>query len=476
MRRNVRSRFARLALFASLGACAAKAATQRAYIAPSSDTITSDTDVLTGDPPTHVITVYNRSSVPITVWNVALNGCQNIKQTCGPRRTNIRVAAGGSAMAARVEPDNPRASFTYRFHYSWRPDSSTRGAAISALASADPSLSGILRELTPNDFRTLSARIARIRPDPESLFMTPGDRAFFNQIRIHVLDGRDSVLGFTRLVGRSVYPGAGVQFAPPDLILARRPGRASVRFQLAADAQNLLARPVPDTELPIVVAYRFEPNAPVFKGRALDGDSKTPLSCVRVAVEDSAQNVVNNTRADATGAFTLKAPRPGAYRVRVETHGWYPWHSAATPATANEEKNEEHQVRFTEQLLVTRAQMAAGPEYEPAHPAAVRFEPVPARASSRSTPIIHGVTLTGSQTMPILDIRSPLPPQTLWTQFMVDSAGRVDTASIVLPPNTAANVRSTVRYVMPRVRFTPARDSGKPTCELVRLQVNVSPR
>jgi hypothetical protein len=237
----------------------------------------------------------------------------------------------------------------------------------------------------------------------------------------------------------------------------------------------LIGQSVPPVEMPVIVAYPVDPNAPVFAGRVLDSEARTPLACVRVGIEDSAQNVMSRVRTDMAGAFSLKTPRPGTYKLRVEASGWYPWYSAPTVAASTEEKRDEHLVKFTEQLLSTRSPVGVA-DYEPARPTAVRFEAGTARPANRNTPVIHGVDLTGSAVLPILNIATPLPTQSLWAQFTVDTAGRVDTTSILLPTGTAANVRAAVRYVMPRVRFSPARDDGKAVCELARLQVNISPR
>jgi hypothetical protein len=64
-----------------------------------------------------------------------------------------------------------------------------------------------------------------------------------------------------------------------------------------------------------------------------------------------------------------------------------------------------------------------------------------------------------------------VPSATLWAQFTVDSAGRADMASVLLPPGTGPAASASVMSVLPRVRFAPARDRGTPTCELLRMQV-----
>jgi hypothetical protein len=39
--------------------------------------------------------------------------------------------------------------------------------------------------------------------------------------------------------------------------------------------------------VPVVVAYRVDPNAPLFAGGVVDAETRVPLGCARVALEDS---------------------------------------------------------------------------------------------------------------------------------------------------------------------------------------------
>lgn len=361
----------RAALVLVLAASGASA--QRTYVAPTPETVFTDTEAREGSLPTHVIFVTNRSTVPVTVFSVSLASCRNVKQACGPKRMNLRVAPGQRLIAMRLEPKNPEQGFGYRFGFSWRADSAN-AAVLAVLAAA-----------------------------------------------------RDSI------------------------------------------AQAALAA---------VTADAPDPHAPAFAGRAMDADSKTPLSCALVALEDTALNVVSRDRTTGAGTFVLQAPRPGTYRVRVDMDGWSPAYGPPELAKADEEKQREYLVRFTEQLLIAREDRKAT-TFQHASPAAVATLPLgaasgakTAKAGSSLTPIVDGVTLGGSASMPVLGIIGRLPPMSMWMQFVVDSTGRVDTTSIVLPAGTAANATSSVRAVLSRVRFSPARDAGIATCELVRMQVN----
>ncbi len=478
-----------LALALGVAACSA-ATTQRAFVAPSSETIISDTEVRQDNPPTHLIYVQNRSTVPVRVFSVSLSNCDNIKQPCGPKRANLRLDPGDRLLAIRVEPDNVYRAFSYHFGFSWQADSSGSAALAALAAGGDAGAAQTLattrradsirkaaggpryNELTRNDFTVLAGRVVSMRAHPESLVIAPGEETSLERLQLLLVDDQGRVAGSTRWVEWSV-PGLGVaDFVPPDRIIGRRPGRMALRFRLANEARQTLRSEVMEVEVPVIVAFRFDPNAPTFAGRAVDADSKTPLACVSVALEDSAQNVVNSTRTDATGAFYLQAPHTGTYRVRVEMHGWMPAYGPNEVGAADEVKQSEYPVRFTEQLLVTRSQYAREvEEFQHAQPAAVTNE-----IGARSTSLVQGVTLGGSESTPILGIIGRIPPMTTWMQFVVDSAGRVDKASILLPPGTSANAKASVASVLPRVRFSPAREKGTPVCEMLRMQVNFSPR
>lgn len=448
-------------------------ATQKAYVAPTGETIVSETEERQSDPPVHTIFVQNRSTVPVTVFSVALNGCTNVKQNCGPRPTNLRVHPGQRIVVARVEPQTLRQGFSYSFGFSWRADSSST-AALSAIAAAGAPGA---REWTRDDYSRLGSRIAALRAEPESLLLAPGERVNIEQVRILVVDSAGATLGYTRWISWRV--GVGVQFLPPNEILALRRTSTFVTYRLSPDAEGLMGKTIAELAQPVVVAYRSEPGAPVFTGRALDADTRVPLRCAGVALEDNAANVVNSQRSDSSGRFRLSAPRAGTYRVRVETHGWVPAYGRSELAQSGETKEDDYLVRFTEQLLITRDRREIT-EFQHASPAAVTSGPIGPRPGTRTgqtTAIVPGVTLGGSESMPILGIISSRnPAMTTWMQFVVDPDGRVDTTSLVLPPGVSANARNTIVSVLPRVRFSPARDSGNPVCELLRMQVNFSPR
>jgi hypothetical protein len=155
--------------------------------------------------------------------------------------------------------------------------------------------------------------------------------------------------------------------------------------------------------------------------------------------------------------------------VRIETPGWQPAFGPTEFAKADEDKQHQYVVKFTEQMLMPRY-MRDPDEVEHAHPVSLRVE------ASAKKALVNSVTLGGSEAMPILGIVGRAPVGTMWMQFVVDSTGQVDSKSIILPLGTDQRALTSVTQVLPRVRFSPARDEGKPVCELLRMQVNFSNR
>jgi hypothetical protein len=474
---------------------AAGAAAQTSYVAATRATVFSTTEEHQADPPSHLIYVENRSTVPVTVFSVSLSGCENVRESCWAKPVTIHVAPGRRELVLRVNPKDPANGFSYRFGFSWHADSSTVAPLAMLAAAGDSSararLAAIQRsdslqrtetgthynELSRDDFTALAGRAASLRADPDSLVLTPGETASMERIKLLVVDENGVVLGRTRWVRWRFQFNRSVQFVPPSTLVGRTAGRGLIQFSLTDEAQQLLHHPLGDLEYPIVVAYPADPHAPTFAGIAEDAESATPLGCAQVALEDSAQNVVARGRTDRAGAFSLRTPRPGSYRVRVESPGWSPVYGRMQQASADETKQDSVPVQFVDQLLVTRADRALD-DVQPARPVAVTTAPYGAArgARSSSTPVVQGVTLGGSESMPILGIIGRAPAGTSWIQFVVDTTGRVDTTSIHLPRGTDRLAVAGVMSVLPRVRFSPARTAGKPTCDLLRMQVNFNPR
>jgi hypothetical protein len=429
----------------------------------------------------------------VSVFSISLASCENINQSCGPRRTNLRVPAGSSRLAIRIQPKNPQQGYSYNFGFGWRADSGGVAAVAALAATGDSAAQARLAdrqradsidratpgtpELTRDDFSVVGARAVALRAVPDSLILTPGEASTLNRLLLLVVDSQGVPLGRTRWVRWQYQAGGAIEFTPPDRIVARQPGRSVVRFELAEEAQALLGRPL-TVEVPIVAAYAPDPHAPSFAGLVVDVDSQTPLTCARVALEDSAQNVVARDHTTRLGTFVLSAPRPGTYRVRLDMHGWAPTYGPNVVALADEVKESRYAVRFSEPLLMG----GVGPDesdFEHASPSAVVAPPIaaPPRGSSApkalAAPTIRAVTFGGSS-RPIMNIAGSAPAGTTWVQFLVDSTGLVDSTSTIFPPDTDDATVASVNIVLPRVRFSRARKAGVPTCERVQLQVNVN--
>jgi hypothetical protein len=487
-------------LLATASVLAGCAAAQRAYTAPTFETVVSSTEERTGDPPSHLMYVENRSTVPVVVFSVSLTSCENVRDSCTPHPMNQRVGPGQKQLVLRVVPASTERGFSYRFAFSWRADSSDV-RAVSALASsgnaaAQQRLSDQQRgdsvrraaaaagynELSRDDFAALRGRVAALRAVGDSLVLAPGQTAGVDDIRLVLVDSAGKVLGSTHWVRWRVPSTEAVQFLPPRQLIAREPGRIELTFALPDEAVQLIGHPVAETTVPVVVAFTAAPDAPIFQGFALDADSRTALGCASVALEDSAENVVARGRTDRTGLFTLTAPRAGSYRVRVETRGWAPAYGPLEPATSGEMKQGQMLVRFTEQLLRPRDVMDRA-RFEHAAPASVSmmtYGVTPGVAGRRGTttvvPVVAGVTLGGSESAPVLGIISAAPAGRAWMQFIVDATGKVDTASVQLPADLNPAAAASAKAVLPRVRFTPAKAAGTPVCELQRMEVSFTKR
>lgn len=114
--------YSRVLIVAVLAACAS--AGQKVFVAPSNDTITTTTEEGMGSTPGHNIYVVNGSTETIVVFGVTLRQCENVRQTCEPKQTNIRIEGGQRRVVLRVEPRNLQQGFSYVFNYSWRPEKS----------------------------------------------------------------------------------------------------------------------------------------------------------------------------------------------------------------------------------------------------------------------------------------------------------------------------------------------------------------
>ena len=475
-----------------LAALSCSAPAPRTFVAPTPANILPERDIIAQGGPRHVIAVRNTSSVPITVTGVLLSECVNLRNTCGLKRLQVAVPPGQRRTILEVQPARDEERFTYRWTFQWRDSSGT--AALEAMAGAgDAEASarlGAMRRadsvrktetgigyqmLSPAAITQIAPMVRSIRLMPESLRIRPGGRVELERINVLLADSTGEILGRTRMVRFSTPARAPFEVVPPGTIVGRRIGDGTIQFRLAESVEQQLGRGFQPLPLRVTVGHELDPRAPTFLGLAVDEESMKPLGCVRVVLEDSAGNEVASDRAGRSGTFLLRTPIPGTYRVVVTTPGWMPVASPPVHVGRDEEKQAEYRVRFVDQTL-------AGPELPDAdrHRAriiSVRSEAVGGPPDRRgiSTPIIRGISLGGSANVPILGIIAGNTELSTFAQFIVDSAGRADTASVQLPAATNPAVRPRVVTALSRVRFAPAMERGRPVCEMMRLQVNVLP-
>src|SRR5690242_21947986 len=81
-------------------ACAPAA--QHTYVAQTRETIVSTTEEHEADPPTHLIYIENHSTDPVTVFSLALTGCENIKPERGAHSATLRVHRYGRVLGMRL--------------------------------------------------------------------------------------------------------------------------------------------------------------------------------------------------------------------------------------------------------------------------------------------------------------------------------------------------------------------------------------
>lgn len=246
------ARLARLAPAAALLVATPAAAQRGAYVAPSDQTVTLQTEESIAGRPGHVIWVRNASTVPIHVFSVSLRDCENVKGYCGVSKVNIRVKPGGRTVLKRVDAADPDKGFGYRSAFSWRPDSSDV-AALKTLASAgDEAARRQLQEraeqsaargampgnpnyqLDQEAVVALGERIHALRVEPDSV-VVPAERFFLmSDVRVFALDAQGQVLGRVRAYGWRWQPG-NVQVLG-DTIVGHMPGRTKLEVRLAPPA------------------------------------------------------------------------------------------------------------------------------------------------------------------------------------------------------------------------------------------------
>jgi hypothetical protein len=97
---------------------------QDRFVAPNQYTVIALTEQSNSDDPVHMLYVSNNSTVPIVVFGISLTACENVKQSCGSRRTNIKIGARRRVNVGRVQARDSERAFRYRWSFSYLGDSS----------------------------------------------------------------------------------------------------------------------------------------------------------------------------------------------------------------------------------------------------------------------------------------------------------------------------------------------------------------
>ncbi|HEY8312064.1 MAG TPA: hypothetical protein VIG47_15980, partial [Gemmatimonadaceae bacterium] len=95
------------------------------------------------------------------------------------------------------------------------------------------------------DIVGLGSQIARLRVDPDSVVLHPGQALLLKNVRVLAIDRQGATLGRVRAFQFRVPAGAVIMHA--DTVVALRAGRAAAEFRLAPPATPL------SVSLPIIV-------------------------------------------------------------------------------------------------------------------------------------------------------------------------------------------------------------------------------
>jgi hypothetical protein len=98
-------------------------AAQDRFIAPTIYNVSAVTEQGIGDNPAHALYVQNSSTVPVVVFGILLTECENIRQPCGSHHVKIRVGPNRRVNVGRVEPRDRDRGMSYRWTFSYLPDS-----------------------------------------------------------------------------------------------------------------------------------------------------------------------------------------------------------------------------------------------------------------------------------------------------------------------------------------------------------------
>jgi hypothetical protein len=114
----------RFLILALLLAASASARAQDIFVAPTYNSVLASAEAGIGEEGVQDLIVTNRSTVPIIVFGLTYSACDNLKQSCGGHRLNIKVPAGQRRNVGRAQPKDHDKGFGYRWTFSFVADSS----------------------------------------------------------------------------------------------------------------------------------------------------------------------------------------------------------------------------------------------------------------------------------------------------------------------------------------------------------------
>ena len=203
----------------------------------------------------------------------------------------------------------------------------------------------------------------------------------------------------------------------------------------------------------VLVASDVVAQPPAESGIARDAKRGTPLECLHVMLLDTADHAVAHAVTDSAGTFVLVAPAAGTYRVGFEIFGW-------------------------DRLVGPVDTLHDGDMRERAYPLA--FEDSVAGESSDPSELRRREDASwhsAAATRPDADIRFPVSmrgsrtPGSVVVQYVVDADGRVRADSWHPIVSSHPDYLAALRAHAPAMRYEPARQDGRPVCQLLRNEV-----
>lgn len=180
--------------------------------------------------------------------------------------------------------------------------------------------------------------------------------------------------------------------------------------------------------------------SPELTGLARAAADKHPLTCIRVALEDSSGHDVASTRTDDRGLFAIAAPGAGVYRLRFEMPQADPVFGPVDTVRDGASVERVYDLPFT--VFITREGPAwkKGPgELAPKPGVHMPIYPMKLRMAGVEGPAV--------------------------AEYVVDTTGQVVVSSIRIFSQTDPDFGRAVTTALPAARFEPQREQGVAVCQ-----------